>query len=276
MTFRFRRLICCSLMLTCLVSCKTTKNTRSVTSSENLPIFEIKTISEIEKFITKDSLVLFDLDHTIFEGAEIYGHANWFYDQIREGINTGIAAEDTIRRIFPTWLLSQETCRVKPVESITPILIKALQARGLPVMGLTARQTPLINATLRQLRDIDVSFAASSLMPAIFGAREFSAPVAFREGILFTTEYVKKSHVLNTYLKRIGYSPQHVVFIDDSMSHLKDVVGNLNADGVLAVGLHYPLVEQQRHTWDSSAAALEFERRANTTNSPPKIFINKN
>lgn len=222
-------------------------------------VIEINSMSDAERYIRRETLVLFDLDHTIFEGATVYGHANWFYDRVTEGRKNDVAAEDTVRRIFPAWLQSQERTRVKPVESVTPNLIKRLQDMGVNVMGLTARQTPLIPATLRQLNEIGIDFQRTSLMPAIFGANEFHAPVAFRSGIIFTTEYVKKSDVLKAYLERIQYRPKHIVFVDDSLKHVEDIVAMGNAMNIPVTGLHYPLVDTRRSSWDENYAAKIFE-----------------
>lgn len=223
-------------------------------------VIEISSMAELESFVRPDSLVLFDLDNTLLESAQVYGHVNWLYDQIEEGKSRGISHDETIKRTFAVWLRSQERNRVKPVEALTPALIKRLQNRGLKVMGLTARQTPLIPATLRQLSDLGVDFGPSSLAPATFDLTKFVAPVAFNQGVLFVSEFIKKSHVLTAYLDRIGYVPRHIVFVDDSKKHVQDLVEAFNARGIGIVGLHYPLVASRPHFWDRLAAAKIFEK----------------
>lgn len=215
---------------------------------------EISSMAELESFVEHDSLVLFDLDHTVFEGAQVYGHAKWFYGCIEKGKLRGISPGETITHIFPNWLKSQERTTVKLVEPMTSELIKRLQNKSINVMGLTARQTPLINATLRQLSEIGVDFRGSSLMPAIFGINEFVKPVAFRDGILFTSEFVKKSQVLKAYFDRIAHMPRHIVFVDDSLSHVADIIETFEKMGVKVVGLHYPLVESRHTPWDQDYA----------------------
>ncbi len=238
-------------MILFLQSCVTSPQ---IASFPDAKIVEISSMAELKAFVRSETLVLFDLDHTVFEGAQIYGHANWFYGVIDEAKKEGISPDETIKKIFPVWLRSQERASMKPVEALTPALIKDLQARGIKVMGLTARQTPLIPATLRQLAELDIDFRKTSLNPAIFGDKEFAAPVAFSNGILFTSEFVKKSAVLKAYLDRIAFRPQHIVFVDDSKKHVEDLVQTFQAMGLSISGLHYPIVEARRSAWDQNEA----------------------
>jgi hypothetical protein len=221
-------------------------------------------MNQLSDFVTDNTLVLFDLDHTVFEGAEVYGHANWFYDRIREGKKQGITASDTIRKIFPLWLESQERTSVKPVEPQIPSFIKQLQARGLKVMGFTARWAPMIPATLRQLEEIDVHFESSSLTPANLSVDDFEPPVAYGKGVLFMSEFFDKSLVLKAYLERIRYEPQRIVIVDDCYGHLKDVVGAFASTDIAVVGLHYPLVEQRRSSWNPVLAERLFSDQSRT------------
>lgn len=261
--------IAATLIGICMQACVSApkKHVRESVRHESA-VISIKSMAEVETFVDDTSLVLFDLDHTVFEGARIYGHANWFYGLINAGKAQGIAESETIRRIFPAWLTSQERTSVKPVEALTPALIARLQARGLNVMGLTARQTPLIPATVRQLSEIGIDFTNSSLMPAIFADGEFSAPVAYRNGILFTSEFVKKSAVLKAYFDRIGYVPQRIIFVDDSRRHVEDLVQAFDAFGVQVIGLHYPLVQERNTPWNQELAEKIFEQCGNAAVDP--------
>jgi hypothetical protein len=223
-------------------------------------VVRISSMAELERYVHDDTLVLFDLDHTVFEGAYIYGHANWFYGRISEGRSQERTEEEVIKSILPMWLTSQERASVKAVESLTPALIKRLQARGIKVMALTAREASLIPATMRQLAEIDVNFSKSSLMPAVFGDKEFVVPVHFSNGIIFTSEFVKKSQVLKAYFDHIAYMPRHIVFVDDIKRHVEDLVNVFSTLNVSIVGLHYPLVQTRNTPWDQRLADDIFDQ----------------
>lgn len=254
-----RRIIWTVLFALCVQACVSHPKKLSQKNNVRTEIITIASISELEQYVDNDTLVLFDLDHTVFEGAHIYGHAHWFYGLINEGKQKGISESETIKQIFPAWLRSQERAFVKPVESVTPELIQRLQQRGINVMGLTARQTPLIAATLRQLEHIEVDFSKSSLKPALFEAHKFVAPVAFSNGIIFTSEFVKKSEVLKYYFERINFMPKRIVFVDDTKRHVEDLAHVFSALGVTVIGLHYPLVQARNTPWNQAKANDIFE-----------------
>lgn len=229
-------------------------------SQINGSIQKIESIAEIERFICADTLVLFDLDHTVIESAELYGHGNWFYDQVRSGEDEGIPMVNTITRIFPEWLESQKHNKVRPVEEITPILIERLQSRGISVMALTARPRELIDSTLRQLKSIGVDFTRTDLKRPEC-AIDLDAPVTYHEGILFTADGQSKATALRHYFDEIGYQAKRVALVDDSMTPLQELLAMLQVHEIEFVGLHYPLIENQRHTWDAVGAEKEFARR---------------
>ena len=215
-------------------------------------IITIKSMQEIENYIEQDTLVLFDLDHTIFEGKEYgYGHANWFYDRIEQGKAQGIDEKTTIKQIFPHWLWSQKNTEVKPVESLTPGLIKKLQKNGIQMIGLTSRQVPLADTSLKQLTSIHISFKSDYLPKDTIAWTTFTAPTLMKDGVIFCSEYNDKGEVLHAYLEKINIHPKKVLFIDDGMRNLQSVMKAYSGEAVV-LGLHYPLVaEAKKQGWDA-------------------------
>lgn len=215
-------------------------------------IYTIKSMQEIEKYIDVDTLVLFDLDHTIFESENYgYGHANWFYDEVEKGKAIGKNEKAVIFTLFPHWLVSQKEMQVKPVEKLTPDLIKKLQQKGFMVMGLTARQVPLVDLTLNQLKGIHVDFSYKKLPDVTLHG--FQAPTEMKDGVIFTSEYNNKGEILKAYLDKQGVFPKKIVFVDDSRRHLETVT-EIYSD-IPVTGLHYPLVaEYKKKYWNSTVA----------------------
>lgn len=213
----------------------------------------IHSMQEVEQYADQDVFVIFDLDHTIFEAKHYgYGHANWFYDRIEKGKKEGIDEKVTIYRIFPHWLISQKTTQVKPVEALTPALIKKLQKQKIPVMGLTSRQLPLAEISLRQLNSIDIHFDGE-LLPKETLSWFFKAPAMYKQGVIFCSEYNDKGEVLKAYLDKFNLTPKKILFIDDSRRNLESVI-KAYGNQATVVGLFYPLVaEYKKGHWDERA-----------------------
>ena len=222
--------------------------------SETATIHTIKSMQEIKAFIDKDTLILLDLDHTIFEGKNYgYGHANWFYDRIDKEKAAGIDEAITIRKIFPHWLHSQKNAEVKPVEPLTPSLIKQLQSEGYFVMGLTSRQVPLVDITINHLKSIDVDFRSNKLPDETLNV-SFNAPTQMKAGVLFCSEYNNKGEVLHAYFDNLNIAPKKILIVDDGMRNIQSIIQSYSHEAKVT-GAYYPLVaEYKKQYWDPEYA----------------------
>ena len=222
--------------------------------SETASIHTINSMQEIKKYIDKETLILLDLDHTIFEGKNYgYGHANWFYDRVEKGKALGIDETTTIGKIFPHWLHSQKNAQVKPVEPFTPTMIKQLQSEGYFLMGLTSRQVPLVDITINQLKKIDIDFSSKQLSNETLNM-SFNAPTQMKAGILFCSDYNNKGDVLHAYLDKLNIVPKKILIVDDSMRNIQSVIRSYSQQATVT-GLYYPLVaEYKKQHWNPAYA----------------------
>ena len=115
---------------------------------------EIKSMSEILPEIRPTTLLVFDLDNTLVEPAGNIGSDQW-YDYIvkalrRDGLDEA-AAEAQAGAL---WTRMLGAVKVKPVEELTPILLREQQKRGLKILALTARGPEDAPATFAQLKAI--------------------------------------------------------------------------------------------------------------------------
>ncbi len=197
-------------------------------------IHEIKTMSEVEKWIVPNTLVLFDLDNTIFEATDLVAHANFFNDMLKKYPGQ---REKTLQK---TWGAIKKS-DVKLIEPITPQVIRDLQNQGVAVMALTSRDMELLEPTLRQVKSVGIDFSKSCPK---------ASSRYIHEGILFADDDYPKGPALLAYLKKANFRPSRIILVDDLKRNL-DSVGR--AAG--AIGLYYPLVDKKRHLeWDEKEA----------------------
>lgn len=245
MTYFFSRVFTCILLIFPL----------SGISGEKISnrLFKIKSITDVHEYLTKQALVIFGIDNTIFESQTPYGHANWFYSQIHEGEKFGLMEQEIINKIYPQWIESQKNNHVNMVETHTAKVIQDLQSQGFQLMALTRRQIPMMQVTLNQLRGLGIDFSKKPLYPQTHFL-PFKSPALYSQGILFASDFNKKGVVLREFLKEIDHHPTRIVCIDDDLGTLQSLVRYLSAAGVDIVGLYYPLVEERNTIWDHRAA----------------------
>lgn len=227
----------CLFLSIFLTSCVTVP-VQKPTLVPGLEIYEIKTMSEVEKWVIPGTLVLFDLDSTVFEVQDLVGHANFYHD-----MSTKHPGQET--KILHKMWAAIKISDVKLVETITPKLIQNLQNKGVAVMALTSRDLSLIKATLRQVKSVGVDFSKTS---------PTHKSKYFQDGILFADKNYPKGKALLAYLKSTGFDAKRIILVDDLEKNLVSVCADTGA-----IGLYYPLVDNKRHLeWDEQEAERRF------------------
>lgn len=205
---------------------------------------EIKTMTELGSFVDADTLVIFDLDNTVFQAKRYDCHADWGYDHVRAERKLGPVSSERIQQIYLQWLKAQKTCPVEFVEVETGFEIDQLQKRNIKVMALTSRGSDSADDTLDQLRSLGVSFLPTALSMD-FAEFDFNSKAKFLEGVLFVSIDSSKGDVLRAYFETIRYQPKKIVFIDDLVENLESIEASFPE--IEFFGLHYPLVLNRRY-----------------------------
>lgn len=132
-------------------------------------------------------------------------------------------------------------------------LISNLQKRSIPMLGLTAMRTGSFGIIesmeiwrVNQLRSLRIDF--SLVFPQHSGLHwqettPYNGLPAFKEGII-CCDHLPKGIVLTTFLQKINWRPNDVLFIDDNLDFLQSVEGAMEALNIPFTGVHYRAVEK--------------------------------
>lgn len=184
-------------------------------------------ITEFLPHITPNTLVVIDLDNTTMYSKTQYGTDQWYYRNIvMKEVDKGFTLDEAILRTYPQWVFAQQHNEVIPVDKRIPGIISDLQSKGVPILGLTSREPIVAIPTVKQLNSIGVDFSKSKLSDL---KPSFSAPYspAFYEGVIFVHDLNKKGEILDQFLAQIPEEEltiDKIVFIDDRMSHIENVM----------------------------------------------------
>ena len=84
------------------------------------PIFgQVISSPTIETLIEKGEKpfwLVIDLDNTLFEGKEAFGHSHWFDDHYAKEIAKGSTKAEAVAKLYIPWIESQKVNHVQPVE----------------------------------------------------------------------------------------------------------------------------------------------------------------
>jgi hypothetical protein len=221
-------------------------------------IIETAHIADVIPYIDEETWFLVDLDNTMFEAKQALGHANWFYDEIQQRLQNGMSREEAIRDIYPGWIKTQQVCPVRPLEEdFVPNLV-ALQNRGITVMGLTHRQPGVAQATVQQVASLGFDFVITAPSKESFTV-EAKSPTLYLQGILFVSDYNKKSDVFIPFLSMINKSPKKIVFIDDKRKNVEELEQTLPKYEIEYVGVHYTAIEYAKPIYSYELAKYQYK-----------------
>ena len=225
-------------------------------------IEEIVTMDTVQTSINNETLVIYDVDNTIFEPVGNYGSDQWFFYLNKVYQRDGFSPEEAEEKALELWNRTQYLIKVKPVEQNIPTLIKQQQSKGLKVIAMTARTGDVSEITMKQLQSIDVNFYGSSLLKDEIieikkvDNKSLKNDVLFQNGILFVGEKNSKGEVLLLLLESLKYTPENVVFIDDRLKHLIGVQKALGTLSIPCKGYRYGGADENVKAFDKFTSEI--------------------
>jgi len=243
-------------------------------TTANSAIYEADRISDVKELFYEEELwVLVDLDNCLFEASQALGHANWFYDLVKEKIENGMSKIDAVSDTYPDWLNIQKNCSVKPVEREFVQLIKALQDKGVIVMGLTHRQPCAEMVTTKQVESLGISFSNSAVWDKEFCPKAIFEAL-YSEGIIFVHDGNSKGDVFKSFVGHIGKMPKKVLFIDDKLKNVTELKKVMDEMNIHYSGIHYIALTKKDPVYSRELADIQgefFDRIL--TNEEAHLFI---
>jgi phosphoserine phosphatase len=185
-------------------------------------IVEIQSLQQILPYITKDSLVIFDIDNTLIEPYQMLGSDEWFSDIISQSREAGAQMKGALKIAAEKWATVHLHIPMKPVEPSTPELVQKIQAQGNVVMGLTARTDFLAVRTVEQLKSAGIDLLIN---PVTYQNYQIDAEtgVTHFSGIVFVGTEVQKGDALAIFLAINQLTPKHLIFVDDKIKNAESV-----------------------------------------------------
>jgi FMN phosphatase YigB (HAD superfamily) len=226
-----------------------------LTASSSLTV-ETKRLSDITNYLEDKILVIVDIDNTLIEPSQQLGSDQWAFSRVVELKKSGLSDQVAFSQALAEWRFIHSFTRVQTPEITTAALIHDLQARGYALMGLTTRFPEDAPMTQRELRDVNIDLSRSSVTKDAVDI-PLKPPVQFAGGILFVTLLNKKGEALKAFLSEIDFHPKKILFIDDKLSHVKDVEEACLSMGIDYIGIRYGGSDARVAAYDHQMAEIQ-------------------
>jgi len=207
-------------------------------------ILESKKLSDINNYIdkknaTKDTLVVFDIDCTIAELP--FGLSQWLdYRAAQLEKTKGFAINEAYDIALPMFFTITNNKDLTPLDN-SPQLIKKLQKKKIPTIALTNRSFPIIERTIKQLENINISFVKNRVCYKNFDL-DITHKGKYSHGIIFVGQN-DKGEMLFSFLEKIKHKPKKIIFIDDRIKYVKSVEKATESRGIEFVGIRFGLTD---------------------------------
>lgn len=228
-------------------------------SSSKLPaeILETSHFAELVEHATPETFVLVDIDDTLLLPTQTLGTDVWFIHRTNYYITSGIERKEALEMAITDWEAVRHLTKVKIVEAESDRIIKELQQKKITLMGLTTQGLALSTLTTRQLHSLNIDLSVTAPSPEEYYFMNGHG-VLYRNGLL-STSGTPKGPALMKFLDMIGYKPQHIVFINDKATHLKDVEESVVARGIKFTGLRYNFSDERVKNFDPEIAEIQWK-----------------
>lgn len=199
---------------------------------------KIQNLSGIFSKITKEALVLWDVDYVIITPKDLCNRPN--ARSVRRSLFKEYEQKGGIEKVKYLHSLIMLKAPGELVESEVGNLIHDLQQKKIKTMALTSMETgefgvikSPVDFRINSLKELGIDFSMSTLFHDIF-----TDSWVLKGGILFTNR-VPKGEVLLSFLKLLPHQPSEIIFIDDSLENIKNVADACKNLKIPFLGVHY-------------------------------------
>lgn len=238
-------------------------------------IVQTSSIADVLPYIDKETWFLIDLDNTLFEAEQAFGHVNWFYDEVKQKLQRGMTQEEAVKDTYPDWIKAQAMCSVKACEKSCVSLLLSMQNRGIVIMGLTHRQPSMSDVTVNQVASLGFDFSKTACFKHTF-VMPANPSILYSQGILFVGDFNKKGEVLVSFFDVANQMPKRIVFIDDKKENVEEVQYTLSSHQIEYVGVHYTAVENSTPIYSREIARFQQQLlKKMISNESAKLLMEK-
>ena len=226
----------------------------------------IHTFEEIDPALFgPETLVLLDLDNTVFASQTCYGSVEFFIHLVRDEMARRNISLDAARQIVgPRWKRAQDYITTHLTHPNVPLFMDDVRASGGPLLALTARYPEVLPQTIGALEHHGVTFDAFGdlVFEKTYVHLDKHAPALLHKGVLFCHDLNSKGQVFEDFYMPFaqhrlekGLPPiRRVILVDDWVHNFESMEKAMEKLGLAFQGYHY---QYARHDFDLSRALAQ-------------------
>lgn len=242
-----------------------------ICSSISAKIIEIKHFNESIPYLTKDTLLILDIDDTLLVPKQMLGSDMWFEDRIKQQ-----KGSEAFEKTLNEWEGIRHFTQMQVVEPGMQKTIEDLQKKEHIIIGLSTQSLTLSKVTFKQLINNHIDLRITAPQESHYFQNE-NKGVLYVNGILFTSG-TSKGKALFQLLEKTKQRFKRIVFMNDKASHLMDIEQEAEKNHVEFIGLRYGYSDFRKKSFDSRIANTQLNRSGFTqilSDEEAKVLLQK-
>lgn len=216
-------------------------------------IIDTNSFADLKKYIDQETFVILDIDDTLLIPNQMLGCDEWFCQTMQNRIKEGISKKEALDKTLFEWEAIRSITEMKLVEDSIGETIKEVQDMNISMICLTTQRFALGPRTDYQLKKHDITIKKTAPYSDSLYFNNKNLGVLFFEGILFTNG-THKGDALSKFCNLINYMPKKIVFVNDKLTHLKDIEEFCHANNIPFIGLRYGAADDFRKNFNMEIA----------------------
>lgn len=238
-------------------------------------IIETDSMLSILDYVQEETLVIADIDNTLIESQNQLGSSQWA-DYLGDFLSEpGKSFEEIDFILSDIWCEVQPLIKIRCVDPQTPQMIDQIQEQGLIFMGLTARRPSEIHFTHKQLSSAQITLRNVIDEGFLEDFSDIRKAISYHQGVVYCTPINKKSYALKLFLDKSNICPKRIIFIDDKLSHVRDVGVLVEDLGIDYVGMRFSGSDERVISFCPKIAKIQFDHLPKIISDDEAILILK-
>jgi len=213
-------------------------------------IFESHNLSDIYKYLDKDSIVVTDIDNTIVKTIPKEVEP-WIKYKTLELRKKGLSYKEALNHALYMFMIISKLTKLVPLGN-SPKIIHDLQKKNIPIIALTNRSIPVVKRTIKQLKNIGIDLSKNNLYKNDIDL-QVTHNGKYSHGIIFTGSN-DKGKMLYEFFKKIKKTPKKIIFVNDKIKNVKSVEKAAIQNNAEFIGIRLCLMDKEKKDFDPVAA----------------------
>ena len=236
----------------------------AIIESSDLAVVERTSRTLIDRYGTKNVLVIYDLDNTLLAMEQGLGSDQWYTWQKNLAGENPCHEELVADRLAVQGALYHASA-MRLTQPDADDIVRNLQILGIPVMAITSRGPGFRLPTFRELRRNGLDFEESAPGPEggyqqLIKPQSGSRDIRYEDGVLFTAGQHKGQMLAELLELTETRWPRALIIADDKMENLQNFAETAAENDVPLYGFHYQGEAEQVAGFDTTAANQQWQR----------------